>query len=251
MSKPKIALIADVILRDADALSMYQADYATGAVCESIIQAGGIPAILPVSPRENLEESIKTYLEMYDGFYFVGGADIDPQFFGEEPIWECGNFDTDKDYFEIHLARAAYDANKAIFANCRGIQLINVALGGTVHQDLKSQTPEYYIKHENLNATSPAHKPTHHVEIEKDSILFPIIGEKVFVNSRHHQGIKEVAQPLKVIGRSPDGLVEALQTRDDDRIVAVQWHPENLWPDNPAMLGIYKNFIERANARRK
>lgn len=249
MRKPRIAIIADIILRDASALSLFQSDYATGAVCDSISFAGGLPAILPICDREVLNENIKEYMSIYDGFYFVGGADIDPQFYGESPIWGSGNFDTEKDYFEISMLNAAFEHKKAILGNCRGIQLINVALGGSIHQDIQTHNPEFFIKHENYNATSPAHKPSHYVTVEKESVLFSIIGEKAFVNSRHHQAIKELAMPLKVIAKSPDGLIEAVQTKDDDQIVAVQWHPENLWPANPRMLAIYENFVIRVKKR--
>lgn len=249
MRKPRIALIADVILRDASAESLFQSDYVTAAVCESISKSGGIPIVLPICERKDLDTNIKEYMDIFDGFYFVGGADIDPQFYGEAPAWNSGVFDTEKDFFEIQVLKAAYKNNKAILGNCRGFQLINVGLGGTLYQDIQTCHPEFYVKHENYGPTSPAHKPSHYVTVEKDSHLFPIIGENPFVNSRHHQAVKDVAPVLKAIAHSEDGAVEAVQTIKDDQIVAVQWHPENLWPDNPKMLAIYQDFIERTKNR--
>lgn len=245
MEKPIIGIITDVILRDSSALSNFRSDYVTSAVIDSIQEAEGLPMVLPINTKKQIEENIDQYMEICDGFYFVGGADIDPQFYGEDPHWKSGPFDTEKDYFEIQIARRAYKEGKAILGNCRGIQLINVALGGTIYQDLESSSTEFFVKHENLDEENPARKPTHYVTIDKKSYLYPIIGERVFVNSRHHQAIKEVSPHLEIVGRSNDGVIEVVQTRKNDQIVAVQWHPENLWKDNENMLGIYKNFIER------
>lgn len=249
MRKPRIAIIADVILRDEGPVSLFHGEYATKAVCDSITKAGGLAAILPICDRKDLQENIKEYLEIFDGFYFCGGIDVDPQFYDEDPKWGSGVFYTEKDYFAIHLFKAVYASGKAIFGNCRGIQLINVALGGNLYQDIQLENPDFFIKHENYSTISPAHEPSHFVDIDETSHLYPIIGGKVFVNSRHHQAIKTVADDLKVIGRSADGSVEAVQTIKDNQIVAVQWHPENLWPENQDMLKIYEDFIERTKDR--
>lgn len=249
MRRPKIGLIADVILREGNAESLFHADYVTDAVSNSILEAGGLPFVVPILKEEQLDDIIPHYLAAFDGFYFVGGADIDPQFYGEAPRWTCGTFDTEKDRFELTLMKAAFEAGKAIFANCRGMQVVNVALGGTLHQDLQSASADFYIKHENLTAVSPAHLPTHYIQTVTDSALSRIIGEQAFVNSRHHQGVNRVATPLKIAARSEDGVIEALESVNNDQVLAVQWHPENLWPDQPKMLALYQDFIRRVRER--
>ena len=120
-------------------------------------------------------------------------------------------------------------------------------MGGNVYQDLASENPDAYIRH---SQGANGCYPTHHVTVEKDSLLYGSLGEKAYVNSRHHQGIKKVGEGLKVTAKAADGVVEAIESTDG-QIVAVQWHPENMWQEHAEMRKIFADFISRVAASKK
>lgn len=195
-------------------------DYVKG-----VSEAGGVPVIL--SPSLSLQAA-EALLDGLDGLLLSGGPDLDPGYYGEGPIPELGTTIPEWDALEIALLRLALEQGMPIFGICRGMQILNVALGGTLYQDVPSQLGADVFNHWQ---TTPKCQVTHEVEVLDDSYLAKITDRQtVEVNSYHHQGIKGLADVLTVAARCADGVIEALESRyfSDRWIVGVQWHPEGM-----------------------
>lgn len=214
------------------------------AYINSVTSAGGVPLLLPVI---NNKEDIKQYLNNIDGLIFSGGEDILPEIYGENPINELRAISTERDFFEIELFKLAYDMDKPILGICRGIQLINVASGGTLYQDI-------HVQREN----ALGHYPTkikrdslyHFIDIEKGSKLFDIFNEeRIMVNSFHHQSVKNVSQSFRITARSYDGIIEAIEAKDKKFVVGVQWHPEALVTNYKEFEKLFGQFIDAAKSK--
>ncbi|MFB7155463.1 gamma-glutamyl-gamma-aminobutyrate hydrolase family protein [Lysinibacillus sp. NPDC056232] len=193
------------------------------AYSKSIIEAGGIPLIIPLG----VEEDVAQILSLTDGLLLSGGHDVHPFLFGAEPTPKLGKVHPERDSVELSLIEAAFIRKMPVFGICRGIQMLNVAFGGTVYQDIES---EYHsrklIKHMQQAARGVT---THHVHLTPDTLLTTMIDEeKIAVNSFHHQAINVVAEKLKVVAKSSDGIIEAVVHEDLPFCLAVQWHPEEL-----------------------
>ena len=232
-----IGITADVYLGATSVINQKSMDFVPRPAVNGVIAAGGIPVSLPYIPKEE----INGLLERLDGVIFTGGPDVDPNFMGEEPIPQLGVTNRNRDLFEIALVRTAVAKHVPILGICRGAQVIDVALGGSVYQDLDSQFPNKVLKH---HQTAPGDQPTHFVSVNHESKLFKTIGDNVFVNSRHHQAIKDVPQDLKIVAKASDGVIEAVENADAS-VQAVQWHPENMWQHDSQQLAIFKDFISR------
>ena len=195
-------------------------DYVKG-----VSEAGGVPVLL--SPSLSLRAA-ETLLDGLDGLLLSGGPDLDPGYYGEGPIPELGTTIPEWDALEMALLRLALEQGMPIFGICRGMQILNVALGGTLYQDVPSQLGADVFNHWQ---TTPKCQVTHEVEVLDDSYLAKITNRQtVEVNSYHHQGIKGLADVLTVAARCHDGVIEALESRyfSDRWIVGVQWHPEGM-----------------------
>ncbi|MFC6260139.1 gamma-glutamyl-gamma-aminobutyrate hydrolase family protein [Levilactobacillus fujinensis] len=239
--RPRIALPADTLDEATNIINERNAAFAPRPAVEAIVKAGGLPIILPsVDPAD-----VADYLPLFDGVIFLGGADVDPTFFGEEPHMRLGKTYRKRDLFEIELLKQAVAANKAIMGICRGLQLINVGLGGTLYQDL-SEDPNATLKH---SQAAMGNQPSHHVTVVSGSTLATLTGDRPYVNSRHHQTVNAVAPTLTVTARADDQVVEALESKDSDQILAVQWHPENMYKHHNESRQLFKNFIDRAAKR--
>jgi len=206
---------------------------------EGIIAAGGIPVILSIL---NHDEDIEAIAERLDGFVFSGGQDVDPQHYGEVLLKYCNEIYPPRDHLELRLLRAVMDRDKPVFGVCRGLQLFNVALGGTLYQDINKQVNrELPIQHFQQNNYE---FPVHEVMVNKKSRLYEIIGmEMIRVNSMHHQAIARLAPRLTAAAFSRDGLVEAVEIEGLAFGLAVQWHPEFLWRDDENTLRILQAFV--------
>jgi putative glutamine amidotransferase len=211
------------------------------AYIRAVIKAGGLPVIIPetVSPAEL--EGLRRRL---DGLLLTGGADVDPARFNGKPNPKVYGIDAQRDEVEINLARLAASTSWPFLGICRGIQVINVALGGTLYTDIADQLPEA-LKHDYDSDTERALE-AHPVELETDSALARILGgDTVRVNSLHHQGIENMAAGLRSIGTAPDSLVEAVELPGHPFGLGVQWHPEAM-PDSLQMQALFRAFIEAA-----
>lgn len=200
---------------------------------------GGLPITLPLC---NDKESIEVYLDMIDGLYFVGGYDISPLEYNENPLPQLGLVSPKRDQFEINLFKAAIKRNIPILGICRGSQLINVALGGTLYQDIYTQRKNV-IEHsfKETDGSDTYHK----IEVLKNSKLYDIFKTtEIFTNSIHHQSIKDLAKKLKVTAYSSDGIIEGYEATDMTFCLGVQWHPELMLKEYDQFNGIYKKLIK-------
>ncbi|MCL6573415.1 MAG: gamma-glutamyl-gamma-aminobutyrate hydrolase family protein [Bacillus sp. (in: Bacteria)] len=199
---------------------------------------GGIPIIIPyITPETALET-----LPLCDGIILSGGEDIDPFFYGQDPHCNLGSTIQERDLVEIATVMYAIENNVPLFAICRGVQILNIALGGTLIQDIPSEVKEP-IQHVQKNDRS---QDTHWVTISKDSKLFQIIGSnRVRVNSIHHQAIEGVANDLRVVAQSADGIIEAVEyIHPTTFTIGVQWHPESMASSNMQMNNLFLEFIK-------
>ena len=188
---------------------------------QSVLKAGGTPLIIP--PFTDKEAMLEV-LDRVDGLLFSGGGDLNPLFVGEEPVRELHSINFMRDEQELFLARLAFDRQIPMLGICRGIQMIAVALGGEVYQDIYSQQEGVHLKHSQDLDRSIA---SHSVNVVKDSVLASVFGsEKLFVNSFHHQAVKNAGPHLRVSATSPDGVIEAVESSEHKSIIGVQWHPE-------------------------
>ena len=193
---------------------------------DAVAAGGGIPLVFPLKLEQ---EDILRLGSLCDGFLFTGGPDVHPFRFGEDTHEKCGNVSLYRDSLELALLKIAMEQKKPILGICRGIQLINVGLGGDLYQDLPSQYhPDFPIAHH-----QPFHYTTfsHQVDIVPGTRLSQLAdgASSIPVNSMHHQAIRRVAPSLKVSAYSRDHLVEAVELPDYPYLLAVQWHPEFLW----------------------
>ena len=210
------------------------------AYTEVINRAGGLALILPFTPDENL---IHEYEDMIDGLLLTGGLDLDPLLFGEEPLPGGGRLDPVRDNYELALIRYADLAELPILGICKGCQLMNIARGGTIYQDLYTQRAGV-LKH---LQEAPRWYPTHGVELDHQARLYGIF-EKDFirVNSIHHQAVKDVSPYFRVAARALDGVIEAIEGIEDRFVLGVQWHPESLWENDQDSFKIFREFIRES-----
>lgn len=209
--------------------------FVEGSYCQSIMLAGGLPVYVPATEKD---EHIDWILESCDGFLFTGGVDIHPKYFGEEILNDTVEVDDIRDAFELKFIRKVIEANKPLLAICRGIQVLNVALGGTLYQDLPAQLK---LNHKDLR---PLLEGGHHVNIQKDTPLFEAINkDRIMVNTRHHQSIKDLGEGLIVTAISDDDIVEAVYMPEKRYVVGVQWHPEMLAFKYREHKAIFDDFI--------
>ena len=209
---------------------------------QSILKAGGTPFIIPC--YDNTDALINT-LEKLDGILLTGGADINPLFFGEEPVKELHGINPRRDRQELLLTRLAADRQIPILGICRGIQTMNAAFGGPLYQDIHSQMEGTRIKHSQELDRSYA---SHTVTIEKDTLLHNLFKtDAIAVNSFHHQAVKEAAPGFRVCARATDGVIEAMESTEYKSMLGVQWHPECfILKGDECMMPIFHWLIQEA-----
>ena len=208
---------------------------------QSVLKAGGIPFIIPPFYET---DRLGELLDRLDGIIFSGGGDINPLLLGEEPIKELHSITPERDLQELLLARLAYDRQIPMLGICKGIQIINAALGGTNYQDIHTQMEGIRIKH---SQDQDRRYPSHQVSITDGSILAKLFGTELAVNSFHHQACKTAAPCLNVTAISTDGVIEAVESNEFKSILGVQWHPETyILRNSTDMLPIFEWLISES-----
>lgn len=232
MSKPIIGIAADVFANPGERDRAFV--YTT--YTESLRRAGAVPVLIPPQP-ENAEDIVSGL----DGLVLAGGEDCDPSIYGEERHPSVEPMDVRRQENDLTLARVARERGIPTLGICLGAQVMNIAAGGTLIQDIESQH-ETEIEH----ASDPAARVRHDVHIEQGTRLAAIVGEReVNVNSSHHQAIRRVGDGLRVTAHAPDGIVEGVEDPRHPFYVGVQWHPEDM-PGEESAKAIFGAFLEAA-----
>lgn len=209
------------------------------AYIDVIANAGAIPLIIPIGMKNDPLPSLVSRL---DGLLLSGGGDIHPRFFKGKDHPRIYGVSEARDQLELNLIDLLLGVNKPLLAICRGIQVLNVAFGGSLYTHIEDQLPGA-LKHDRFSG-HPRDQIAHSVSLACGSLLHKIFGvDEVPVNSLHHQGINQVGEGLEAIAFAPDGLVEGVVVEGERFALGVQWHPECL-PDNPQMQALFSAFVE-------
>lgn len=204
----------------------------------AIRASGGLPVMLP-NTRE--PDVWMQYLRMLDAVLFTGGVDVDPGEFGQEPVAQLGQVDPVRDAFELGLCREALELDVPILAICRGVQVLNIAAGGTLVQDIPRSVPDA-LQH---RQQAPTWHPSHGIEVEPNSVLARLLGRTLLrVNSFHHQAIEMVAPGFRATARTSDGVIEAMESQRHKFVVGVQFHPEGMFGFSDPIDALFRGLVE-------
>ena len=211
----------------------------------AITSVGGVPWMVPL-----LYDDLGTLREIFDrldAVLLAGGVDMDPATYGVEKSALCGSIDPARDAVELQLARWALEEKKPLFGICRGLQVINVAQGGTLYQDVGAEYPGA-IKHDYFPTTGYVREHlAHEVSLAEDSRLRRVFDrDRIPVNSMHHQGIRRLGEGLRITATAPDGLIEGVEAPNGHYLVAVQWHPEVFEATDRNVYNLLRDFIKAA-----
>ncbi len=222
----------------------------------SVRKAGGSPVVyssFSLGPGEKVPEGLPvvTDVEVDDaelpddasGLLLTGGGDVDPGSYGQKPHPRTYNVNERRDEFEARLIQQALDRDMPVLAICRGMQLLNVLLGGSLEQHLADKPGRL-----NHDRDRPRAEPAHHMEVLEGTILAECMAPHFDVNSHHHQGLGDIAGPLQEIGWAEDGVLEAVVSHDNSWVVGVQWHPEVMAAVDRVELRLFGAFVDAANA---
>jgi putative glutamine amidotransferase len=211
-----------------------------------VLRAGGLPFVLPYTDDPT---AVEAYLDRLSGVIITGGAfDIPPEAYGETAREGMGPTKEGRTAFETGLMRAALKRNMPVLGICGGMQLLNVVLGGTLHQDISREVPEAREHEQKHDRTQPQHP----VDVREGSLLAEAVGKgQLMVNSTHHQAVKKLGNQVVSSATSPDGITEAIESSAHVFALGVQWHPEYMLNNLPVHAGIYKVFIQKARDYRR
>lgn len=246
MAHPLIGVTISVTVpRDSEERSKPERAYVNAAYLLAVQEAGGVPVPLP--PQLD-ERSLLELAERLDGLLLTGGGDLDPALFNEPPHPTLLEVSRARDTLELALVRNFLRARRPILAICRGIQVLNVALGGNLYQDVATD-PGTAIKH-NQN-DGPRDQPAHPVKVVSGSFLARILGsEELLVNSMHHQAVKAPGPGLLPVAFAPDGIIEGVELENPDPshfVLGVQWHPEELVTKDPTARRLFHAFVDASH----
>lgn len=233
-----VGITGSIIVDSSGNFLGYKRAYVNDDYIQGVIHGGGVPYILPIIDNK---EIIKEYAKTIDILILSGGHDVNPLLWKEEPNKHLDEIFPERDEFDFMILEEMYKLKKPILGICRGEQIINTYFGGTLHQDINS-LEWVNIKH---NQGKRPEIGTHTVDIDKESKLFEIIErEEIITNSFHHMAVKDVAPNFKVVARSKDGVIEAIEKNGDEFILGIQWHPEMMGRKDMKMQKIFDYIIE-------
>ncbi len=219
---------------------MDQRQYVTDTYIQAIKGASGLPIVLSLVKSKRI---MQEYVALCDGFLFCGGNDITPLLFGAEPEYGIGTTDITLDLFQIRLAKMILEAQKPLLAICRGMQILNVACGGTLYQDLENvEFP--VINH--MQTSEKRRDISHKVSFVPKTRIHRFFGDYVFTNSFHHQAIDRLGKGLIVSGTTGDEIIEAIEMPSHPFVVGVQWHPESMLETAPNMKQLFHALVHHA-----
>lgn len=238
--EPIIGITADSTFVDNRSYpEPHKVNFSPRNISKAITMAGGIPVIIPVNEPRLAEK----YADIVDGLILAGGEDVSPALYGEDARRTIRATYPKRDEAEVAITEKIIDQAKPVLGICRGLQLLNVIFGGTLYQDL-SENEKVFVKH--IQET-PSNHPIHTVKIEENSYMASFLSEELFVNSFHHQIIRDLGADLIIGGTSSDGVIEAIEIIEKNiSVVAIQWHPENLYYKDQNHFALFRNLIERS-----
>ena len=221
--------------------------YIANTYIDALIAMNATPLLIPATQNETV---LLSAYHAVDGLLLSGGADINPAYYGEE-IDGSEDIDDERDMSELKLARWALEEDRPLLGVCRGLQLLNVATGGSLYQDIPSDfTPSTTQDHQESAHRQQRDYLAHTVSLDPASKIAALMGVTTLqVNTLHHQSVKKVGTGLKVVGTSPDGVVEALESPAHRYVVSIQWHPEELWRKQDAAHHLFASFVQEVNSR--
>lgn len=236
MIKPIIAIAGSLYTETSTPFLGNNFDYNNNNYSKCIVQANGIPIYLPVI--DDLD-TIQKQLSICDGLLLPGGNDINPLLYNELPMPKLGKCNDFIDWYQINLINIALEKNLPILGVCRGAQVINVACGGTIYQDIS------YAVNSPLNHIQNSHlsEKCHPIYINANTILNNILENKYIVNSSHHQCINKLAPNFIISSVAPDGIIESIEMINKSFVIGVQWHPEMLALKDNKMLQLFNAFV--------
>lgn len=227
--KPKIGIVICGFIENKQ--------FVTNTYIQSVRYSGGIPLILPLIRSDKM---IEEYVSLCDGFLFCGGGDITPLLFGQEPKNGNGRTNITLDLFQIRLMKHVLETEKPVFSICRGMQVFNVACGGTIYQDI-SLKPGTHLNH--MQQSFSRKEVSHKIFVSLGSQLKQYIGGCLLVNSYHHQALNTIGENLIICATASDNTVEAVEMPDHPFAIGVQWHPESMYRSSPEMRELFGSFI--------
>lgn len=240
MGKKVIGIVGNTLVSHTPMFGDMERAYVNSTYVKGVLRAGGLPVIIPCFGDSDV---IERHVQVCDAFLFSGGGDIDPSLYGEEPNSRLGAIDPELDDFQIKLYLAAEKAEKPILGICRGLQIINTAREGSLYQDIHDQIPQA-IQH--LQEGKRSHS-VHKAFIEAGTQLADVIGLPVVsVNSLHHQSVRLLGAGLKVTAKAGDGVIEAIESESKQKIIGVQWHPEDMIDQSEVMNNLFNWLVEQA-----
>lgn len=214
--------------------------FVTQSYIQAIEDSGAVPVLIP-----RIEDTVyfPRYYAVCDGFLFCGGDDISPRLFGEDLMTERGRTDEKTDRFHLDLIKYVLSTSLPLLCICRGMQVLNIALGGSIYQDisLRNRSSQNHMQISTFRSDV-----CHRVAFSQNSMLYDICGSYLETNSYHHQCIKDTGKNLKITGVSADGIVEAIEKEAHPFCVGVQWHPECMYHSSRAMRDLFYAFTEHA-----
>lgn len=236
----KIALSCGLYATNEPYWEGSQHQYVNDAYVKAVLDAGAAPVLIPTT---DCRKAVSAVMEDCNGLILTGGCDVSPLEYGEEPAPKLGPVIPRRDRFDRMLCDCAYEMKKPIFGICRGMQFLNVYLGGTLYQDIN------YYPHETIQHSqkSPRSETSHSVVVRENTWLYGVIGERALVNSWHHQIVNELAPTLTPTAHSSDGIIEAFETMSNAPapfVVGVQWHPEELHTTHAVMAKLFSSFVD-------
>lgn len=242
VKRPTIGILTSILLKNDTPFLGLERSYVNHDYITAIEAAGGVPILLPVVEQD---DTVIRQIDSVDAILLSGGYDPNPLLYGENPTRRIDFIYPEVDEHQLKAIRCASAAGKPILGICRGLQILNIAFGGTLYQDL-SLIPNSYVQHQQK---SRKHSAGHQVSIVAKTMLAEIFGAtEIVTNSFHHLAVREVAPGFVASAFAVDGVIEGIEKADRSPVMAVQWHPEMMWEKDPSMLALFSRFVDVARS---